>query len=47
MPAKVLKKLLEDFKQNDEDSLSLNDQGLQNILEIPELSMIRPNCSKL
>jgi len=40
MPAKVLKKLLEDFKLNDEKSLSLNDQGILNILEIPELSNI-------
>jgi hypothetical protein len=38
MPAKVLKKLLEDFKLNDEENLSLNDQGILNILEIPELS---------
>lgn len=38
MPAKVIKKLLEDFRLNDEESLSLNDQGINTILEIPELS---------
>ena len=38
MPAKVLKKLLEDFRLNDDEVLSLNDQGITNILEIPELS---------
>jgi hypothetical protein len=38
MPAKVLKKLLEDFRLNDEEGLTLNDQGITNILEIPELS---------
>ena len=37
MPAKVLKKLLEEYKQNDEETLNLNDHGLVSILEIPEL----------
>ena len=39
MPGKLLKKILDEFKQNDEETLSLVDQGIVNILEIPELSM--------
>jgi hypothetical protein len=38
MPTKVLKKILDEFKQSDDESLSIVDQGIVNILEIPELS---------
>ena len=38
MPTKVLKKILDEFKQNDEETLNIVDQGVTNILEIPELS---------
>lgn len=38
MPGKLLKKLLEDFKQSDDESLSLIDQGLSNLLDVPEIS---------
>ena len=38
MPGKLVKKILEEFKENDERSLSLVDQGISNILEIPEIS---------
>jgi hypothetical protein len=37
MPGKVLKKILEEFKQNDDECLSLVEQGVSNILDIPEL----------
>lgn len=40
MPAKVLRKILDEFKQNDEECLSIVDQGIINILEIPELSKL-------
>ena len=38
MPTKVLRKILDEFKQSDDESLSIIDQGIVNILEIPELS---------
>jgi len=40
MPTKVTKKLIEESRQNEENKLFLNDQGLVNILEIPELGKI-------
>ncbi len=42
MPAKVIRKIIDDYKQSDDEKLNLNDQGLTNILEIPELG----NASK-
>lgn len=38
MPGKLMKKILEEFKENEDDCLSIVDQGISNILEIPELS---------
>ena len=38
MPTKVLRKILDEFKQSDDENLSIVDQGIVNILEIPELS---------
>jgi hypothetical protein len=46
MPAKVIKKLIEEYKQNEEDQLNLNDNGIDNILEIPELVTLK-NLTKL
>ena len=40
MPTKVLKKILDEFKHGDDESLKIVDQGIVNILEIPELSKI-------
>ena len=37
MPAKLIKKLIEEYKQTDDYKLYLNDKGLVDILEIPEL----------
>ena len=38
MPTKVLKKILDEFKNGDDETLKIVDQGIVNILEIPELS---------
>ena len=37
MPGKLLKKILEESKQNDEQHLSIIDQGVSNLLDVPEL----------
>jgi hypothetical protein len=37
MPSKVVKKILEELKQNDDGDLKIIDQGLASIVEIPEL----------
>lgn len=46
MPAKVLRKLIEEYRQSDEEHLNLNDHGLASILEIPELVSLK-NLTKL
>ena len=38
MPGKVVKRILEEFRENEEKKLSLIDQGIINILDIPEIS---------
>ncbi len=40
MPGKIVKKILEEVKLNDEDSLRLVDQGIVSILEIPEICIV-------
>lgn len=40
MPGKLLKKILEEHKQKDDDSLNIIDQGINSILEIPELCKV-------
>ena len=47
MPSKVLKKILEEFKQKDDEFLSIVDQGVTDILEIPELSNNNNNNKNL
>jgi hypothetical protein len=37
MPTKVVKKIIDEIKQNDDESLKIVDQGLTSIVEIPEL----------
>lgn len=37
MPTKVVKKIIDEIKQNDDDNLKIIDQGVVNIVEIPEL----------
>jgi hypothetical protein len=37
MPGKLIKKILEEFRENDDTAISLVDQGISNILDIPEI----------
>jgi hypothetical protein len=37
MPDKQVKRLLGELKQNEQEKLNLNDQGINNILDLPEL----------
>lgn len=37
MPGKLLKKIIEEHRQSEDDCLIIIDQGINNILEIPEL----------
>lgn len=37
MPGKLLKKIIEENQKNENDCLSIIDQGINSILEIPEL----------
>jgi len=37
MPDKQVKRLIVEWKHNEQEKLNLNDQSINNILELPEL----------
>ena len=38
MPGKLVRKILDEIRENDESDLRLTDQGIVNILDLPDLS---------
>jgi hypothetical protein len=38
MPGKLVRKILDEIRENDESDLRLIDQGIVNILDLPDLS---------